>query len=116
MSEELVMAINVVYALKDILLGATGGVIAYLFDYSKAKRAGDKDFPFMPSSMFINMVLGAFVAYCVGTVVAEDTAGRDAIVGLRGVTAYSILLITESKFAEWVINKITSDLKKKETS
>lgn len=94
-------------SIKDIILGIAGGMVAYLFDYSKAIRQGDTEFTFLISSMLINMCLGAFVAYTVGSTLPADTMFRDAIVGLSGVTAYNILLVAESKFAKWVIERIT---------
>lgn len=93
---------------KDVLLGLIGGAISYLFDFSRAKRQGN-GFAFQVSSMVINMCLGAFVAYIVGSLIPIDTAGRDAIVGMSGVTSYQILLIAESRFATWIFNKITGD-------
>jgi len=101
---DVMMAIG---SIKDILLGIAGGMVAYLFDYSKAKRNGDDEFKFLISSMFVNMCLGAFVAYTIGSTIPPDVGFRDAIVGLSGVTAYNILLVAESKFAKWVIEKIT---------
>ena len=50
---------------KDILLGLVGGLISYLFDYSKAKRNGNEEFIFRVSGMIINMALGAFVGYVI---------------------------------------------------
>jgi NAD/NADP transhydrogenase beta subunit len=97
----------IVNSIRDVLLGIAGGMIAYLFDYSKAKRSGDDEFKFLISSMLVNMCLGAFVAYTIGSTLPEDIHFRDAIVGLSGVTAYNILLVAESKFAKWVIEKIT---------
>lgn len=96
---------------KEVILGVVGGLVAYLFDYSKAKRSGDK-FEFSVGSMLINMALGAFVAYLVGTVVPVDMLYRDAIVGVSGVTAYQILLITESNFPKWLASKVPSGKEK----
>lgn len=93
---------------KDVLLGVVGGAIAYLFDFSKARRDGNA-FAFQVSSMLINMALGGFVAYMVGSIVPADTTGRDAIIGLTGVTSYQILLLAESKFATWIFHKITGE-------
>ena len=36
---------------RDIAIGAVGGIIAYLFDYQKAKRNGDTKFVFRFSSL-----------------------------------------------------------------
>jgi hypothetical protein len=91
---------------RDIAIGAVSGIIAYLFDYQKAKRNGDTKFVFRFSSLTINMAMGAFVAHMVGTLIPIDTFGRDAIIGLSGVTAYQILLLAESKFASWLFEKL----------
>ena len=99
--------VAVVIVVKDVLLGMAGGAIAYLFDYSRAKREGNVQFTFMFSSMIINVLLGAFVAYVVGSMIPLDTYGRDAMVGLSGVTAYNIILLAESKFASWLVEKLS---------
>lgn len=101
-------------SVKDVLLGMTGGMVAYLFDYSRAKRAGDKAFKFMFGSMLINMMLGAFVAYLVGSSMDSDVHLRDAIIGLSGVTAYNIILLAESEFAKFIVGKLTN-VKSKDT-
>jgi len=93
---------------KDILLGLVGGLISYLFDYSKAKRNGNEQFIFKVSGMVINMSLGAFVGYVIGTLLPIETTGRDAIIALSGVTSYNILLLAESRFAVWIFEKVTS--------
>ena len=92
---------------KDILLGLVGGLISYLFDYSKAKRNGNDQFIFKVSGMVINMSLGAFVGYVIGTLLPIETTGRDAIIALSGVTSYNILLLAESRFAVWVFERVT---------
>lgn len=92
---------------KDILLGLVGGLISYLFDYSKAKKNGNEEFIFRVSGMVINMSLGAFVGYVIGTLLPIETTGRDAIIALSGVTSYNILLLAESRFAVWVFDKVT---------
>ena len=84
---------------RDVVLGACGGIVAYLFDYRKASKEGDATFVFKFSSLMINMVLGMFVAYSVGTFIPLDIVGRDAYIGGAGVFAYSILLVAESKAA-----------------
>ena len=92
---------------KDILLGLVGGLISYLFDYSKAKRNGNEEFIFRVSGMVINMSLGAFVGYVIGTLLPIETTGRDAIIALSGVTSYNILLLAESRFAVWIFERVT---------
>ena len=105
----------IILMFKDILLGLVGGLISYLFDYSKAKRNGNEEFIFRVSGMVINMSLGAFVGYVIGTLLPIETTGRDAIIALSGVTSYNILLLAESRFAVWVFEKVigkdTSDNK-----
>lgn len=91
---------------KDVVLGLIGGLIAYLFDYSKARR-NKNDFEFMISSMIINMALGAFVGYVVGTLIDPEMEGRDAMIALSGVTAYNILLMAESKFFGWLFERVS---------
>ena len=90
---------------KDIVLGAVGGTVAYLFEYIKAKKSDDK-FDFVASSMFVHMALGAFVGYSVGTFLTSDVVGRNAIVSFSGVTSYSILLLADNRFATWLVDKI----------
>lgn len=92
---------------KDILLGLVGGLISYLFDYSKAKRNGNDQFIFKVSGMVVNMSLGAFVGYVIGTLLPIETTGRDAIIALSGVTSYNILLLAESRFAVWIFERVT---------
>ena len=92
---------------KDILLGLVGGLISYLFDYSKAKKNGNEEFIFRVSGMVINMSLGAFVGYVIGTLLPIETTGRDAIIALSGVTSYNILLLAESRFAVWIFERVT---------
>lgn len=101
----------IVIGAKDLILGMFGGMIAYLFDYSKAKRSGDKEFIFIYSSLFINIALGAFVGYIAGTIIDTDMRYRDAIIAFSGVSAYNILLLTENRFAAIIVNKILGDKK-----
>lgn len=93
---------------KDVMLGVIGGAIAYLFDFSKARR-NNNAFVFQISGMCINMAFGAFVAYMIGSLIPIDTAGRDAMVGVSGVTSYQILLIAESRLATVIINKFIGE-------
>ena len=97
----------IILMFKDIFLGLVGGLISYLFDYSKAKRNGNEEFIFRVSGMVINMSLGAFVGYVIGTLLPIETVGRDAIIALSGVTSYNILLLAESKFAVWIFERVT---------
>jgi outer membrane receptor for monomeric catechols len=84
---------------KDVILGACGGVVSYLFDYRKANKNGNTTFVFKFSYLLVNMVLGMFVSYSVGMFVPIDVLGRDAYIGLAGFSAFSILVIAESRAA-----------------
>ena len=97
----------IILMFKDVFLGLVGGLISYLFDYSKAKKNGNEEFIFRVSGMIINMSLGAFVGYVIGTLLPIETTGRDAIIALSGVTSYNILLLAESRFAVWVFERVT---------
>ena len=97
----------IILMFKDIFLGLVGGLISYLFDYSKAKKNGNEEFIFRVSGMVINMALGAFVGYVIGTLLPIETTGRDAIIALSGVTSYNILLLAESRFAVWIFERVT---------
>jgi uncharacterized membrane protein len=109
--ESISIYIKVWDALKDILLGATGGMVGYLLDYITAQRRIDNGekviFIFRYTSLFINMILGAFVAHIVGDILNEDFGDyRNAIIGLSGVTSYQILILAESKFANYIVDKV----------
>ena len=91
---------------KDVFLGLVGGLVAYLFDYKKADKEGRASI-FKVSGVIINMALGAFVGYVMGTLLPIETTGRDAIIALSGVTSYNILLLAESRFAVWIFERVT---------
>lgn len=97
--------VKVLIALKDVLLGGAGGVIAYMFNYSRQKEELE-DIKWSYQTMFINLCIGAFVAYSLGTFVPITTVGRDGIIGLIGVTSYAILGIIESRFAKEVVDRL----------
>lgn len=87
---------------KDIFLGAIGGIVAYLFDYKKAKKDGNSAFIFSFPSLLINMFLGMFVAYSVGTFIPLDVVGRDAFIGGAGFVSFPILLVAESRAVNYL--------------
>lgn len=106
MIDFLVVVGSKLHLVRDLLLGLAGGAISYVFDYSKAKRGGDLEFNFMISSLLVNMVLGAFVGYSVGSIIEDDMHGRDAIVAFSGVAAFNILLVAESRLAGFLLELI----------
>ena len=92
---------------RDIVLGGFGGAAVYLFDYSKATRNGDSKFTFRISSLLINIVLGMFVAYAVSGVIENEQEYRDVLLLASGFSAYNVLTLTESKFAEYMFSRFT---------
>ena len=95
---------RVVVALKDVLLGGMGGIVAYMFDYSRQKKKLET-VQWSNSAMLINMIIGAFVAYSLAAFIPTNIAGRDGIVGFIGVSSYAILGIVESRFARIVLDR-----------
>ena len=91
--------------IKDVLLGSMGGVAAYMYDYSKKKKANEQ-VVWSNSAMAINMFLGGFVANALGSFIPLDLNGRDGIIGFIGVSSYAILGIVESKFAQMIMSKV----------
>lgn len=99
---ELLMTLTI--SIKNVLLGGAGGVVAYMFDYSKSKKA-IANVEWSNSAMLINMFIGAFVASSLAGFIPDDMNGRDGIVGFIGVSSYAILGIVESKFAKYILGK-----------
>lgn len=95
---------NLLNALFDMGLGALGGLCAYLYDYSKASR-NEKEFIFRMSSLMVNVVLGVFVSYAISGLIDTETSYRDAVLLMSGFSAYSILTIAESRFAEAIYDR-----------
>ena len=93
---------------KELILGFAGGIVSTLVEYKK-ETDNNKDknvkVSIKPSTILINIILGMFMAYNVGSVIPLDTIGRMAIIGLSAASAYQILLLANSRFAEWIIDK-----------
>jgi len=106
--EENIDIVFIVIVYKDLLLGGLGGLVVYLYDYSKATRSNE-EFVFRFSSLLINVVLGMFVSYGVGTALVAGTPYRDIILMASGFSAYNVLALTESRFAEYIFKKFTGD-------
>ena len=98
------LLIRILGAMKDVLLGGAGGIIAYMFDYSRQKKVVE-DLSWSNSAMIINMFIGAFVAYSVASFIPTDIGGRDGLVGFIGVSSYAILGIVESRFARYILDR-----------
>lgn len=98
------LMVKLFIAFKDIILGGFGGIVAYMFDYSRQKKS--IEVRWSNGAMFINLFIGAFVAYSFGTFIPVEIHGRDGIIGLIGVTSYAILGIVESRFARIIIDRL----------
>ena len=90
---------------KDIIIGSFGGVVAYMYDYTRHKKEGVV-VVWSNSAMAINMVLGGFTANAMGSFIPMSTTGRDGLIGFIGVTSYAILSIVESRFAKAIISRM----------
>lgn len=96
--------------IKDILLGSIGGFIAYIFNFERSKKDKNKielteKVEFSISSMLTYIFLGMFIGYLMGTVLEPKTYGRDVLISLGGFSAFSILVVADSRFAEWIYEK-----------
>lgn len=89
----------------DTLLGGIAGLVAYLYDWYKAIE-GKGDFQFSFMALIINIAMGAFVSYIIGTTLTDSNEYRIILVGLSGFSAFSILSIARSKTAESLIDRI----------
>lgn len=87
----------------DVFLGAFGGFISYLFNYKKENDANKIEFSV--GSMLIYIFLGIFIGYLTGTLLEPKTYGRDALVALGGFSAFSILVVADSRFTQWIIDR-----------
>ncbi|TLP41024.1 hypothetical protein [Arcobacter arenosus] len=104
--------IKFLISLKDIFLGFIGGFIAYLFDYSKARRSGD-DFAFKWTSLLINIILGGYVGFVIGGLIPNELWWRDAVISMCGVSSYKILEVAQARFGDIVLDKISNLFKGK---
>ena len=105
-NETIELIINVAKAGKEIILAGTGGVVAYLYDYTRVSRTNDEH-KWSNKALFINTILGAFVGYVIGSLIPIDVTYRDAIIAFSGVSAFTIIGIVESRFAVYIIERLT---------
>lgn len=98
--------LNILKACKEVLLAGTGGIVAYLYDYTKISKS-NLDHKWSNKAFVINTVLGAFVGYVIGSLIPMDVTYRDAIIAFSGVSAFTIIGIIESRFAVWLIERLT---------
>ena len=107
-NETLEIAMSLFKASKEVILAGMGGVVAYLYDYTRLSKI-DETYRWSNKALTINMILGAFVGYSVGSLIPSDVSYRDAIIAFSGVSAFTIVGIIESRFATWLIERITGE-------
>lgn len=90
-------------ALKEVLVGGTGGMIAYMVEY-KRQKALIPEHEWSSGAMVIHIFIGSFIAYIAGTFMAADMTYRDGLIGLVGLTSYSLIGLLESNFTKWAID------------
>jgi len=93
---------QLVASVKDILVGGTGGLMMYFVENRRLKEKGI-DAKMDVGQMFINIFIGSFVAYVIGSSIAIDTPYRDGIIAVVGMCSYSIVGLLESRFTQWVV-------------
>ena len=97
------LLVKLLAALKEVLVGGTGGMIAYMVEYNRQK-ALVPEHKWSSGSMVIHIFIGSFVAYIAGTFMAADMTYRDGLIGLVGLTSYSLVGLLESNFTRWAID------------
>ena len=97
------VAVKLAVAFKEILVGGTGGMIAYMVEY-KRQKALVPEYKWSSGGMIIHIFIGSFVAYIAGTFMAADMTYRDGLIGLVGLTSYSLVGLLESNFTRWAID------------
>ena len=102
---------GLIKAAKEILFAGAGGVVAYMYDYTRLSKE-NSDYKWSNKAMLINMFIGSFVGYTIGSFIPIDYAYRDGIIGFSGVSAYTIIAIVESRFATWIVDKVTGGVGK----
>ena len=91
-------------SLKDATVGGIGGLVAYLYHYSKNKTA-DPTITMDIAAFAINGIVGAFMSYCFGGAIPTDLAYRDGIVGIIGVVGFGLMGLIESKFISFLCKR-----------
>lgn len=97
------LLVKLTAALKEVLVGGTGGMIAYMVEYKRQKLAVP-EYKWSSGSMIIHIFIGSFVAYIAGTFMAADMTYRDGLIGLVGLTSYTLVGLLESNFTKWAID------------
>ena len=112
-AEELIaIAVKLSTALKEVLVGGTGGMIAYMVEY-KRQKALVPEHKWSSGGMIIHIFIGSFIAYIAGTFMAADMTYRDGLIGLIGLTSYSLVGLLESNFTKLAIEVFMAMIGKK---
>lgn len=96
------VATKLASGMKDVLVGGTGGLIMYFVENKRMKDKG-VDAKLDIGQMFINIFVGSFVAYVIGSSIDMTTPYRDGIVAVIGMCSYSIVGLLESRFSKWIV-------------
>ena len=96
------VATKLVSGMKDVLVGGTGGLMMYFVENKRMKDKG-VDAKLDLGQMFINIFIGSFVAYVIGSSIDAHTPYRDGIVAVIGMCSYSIVGLLESRFTKWIV-------------
>lgn len=101
-NELLDVATKLASSMKDVLVGGTGGLMMYFVENKRMKEKG-VDAKMDVGQMFINIFIGSFVAYVIGSSIDPHTPYRDGIVAVIGMCSYSIVGLLESRFTQWIV-------------
>lgn len=103
--ELLLLLTKIWHAMHELVIGGTGGVVAYMVEYSRNKKV-DAEHKWGWVSMFMHLFMGSFIAYIAGTFMGHDMLYRDGLIGLVGLTSYTIIGLLESRFSAWFVNVV----------
>lgn len=92
-------------AIQELVVGGTGGMIAYMVEYKRAKTVDDNH-KWSKGTMCIHIFMGSFMAYVVGSFMPHDMTYRDGLIGLVGLTSYSVIGLIESRFSAWIVDVV----------
>ena len=95
--------VKLLAAVKELLVGGAGGMIAYMVEY-KRQKVLVPEHKWSSGGMIIHIFIGSFVAYIAGTFMPPDMTYRDGLIGLVGLTSYSLVGLLESNFTKWAID------------
>lgn len=103
-ADELLIVLSKLWrAIQELVVGGTGGVIAYMVEYKRAKAADDEH-KWSSGAMLIHIFMGSFMAYVVGSFMPHDMTYRDGLIGLVGLTSYSVIGLIESRFSTLLVD------------